>query len=350
VQFRNETTLGDYFVNGSPGAQRLSKRDFVSPAPLIRGNKKSPNPWSYTTSLESSISGTQLFQLDSGQILAAYNGVFGQFPGYPNWFLADIEERCLDKLNEKIRNGPDLAVDIAEARQTIKMFDRIHKFERWFKGFGPKRWANEWLQYQYGWKPLLKDIYDAALQSTEVQLNRIRRFTTAVSEPLPRITINGVNGTFYPKGVELGSGRRGCRMSLSMRVDTAIYQYSQFSSLNPVSLGWELLPYSFVIDWFLNVGGYLRNLETALLFGSLFQSGIKTHWYGFDVGGSLSLSSYDGSGTYWTFAGLAGTTRRRQLSRTLLSGYPTPRLPRFEAKLGATRLLNAAALLTQLLK
>lgn len=39
--------------------------------------------------------------------------------------------------------------------------------------------------------------------------------------------------------------------------------------LNPASLAWELMPYSFVIDWWVNVGDILSSLDNLLLYQSL---------------------------------------------------------------------------------
>jgi len=40
--------------------------------------------------------------------------------------------------------------------------------------------------------------------------------------------------------------------------------------LNPASLAWELMPYSFVIDWWFNVGDVLASLDNLFIIDSLY--------------------------------------------------------------------------------
>lgn len=129
--------------------------------------------------------------------------------------------------------------------------------------------------------------------------------------------------------------------------------WAGFTSLNPVSIAWELLPYSFVVDWFFNVGNYVRNLETALLYGGDFVDGYMTKVSYAQMKMVPKRYSYPkGSGT-----GLVSCTFDAKseaylvnFNRSILTSSPTPEVPSFRADLGSARLLNAAALLAVLLK
>lgn len=122
---------------------------------------------------------------------------------------------------------------------------------------------------------------------------------------------------------------------------------SNFSSLNPVSIAWELMPWSFVIDWFYDVGGYIRNLETAMLHNSRFIHGYVTYGEKTDVKlkqhGTVSVS---GSKRIYAYTGGAVRTMK---DRAVLTSYPFPRIPVVSVDLGSGRLANAAALLTTFL-
>ena len=126
---------------------------------------------------------------------------------------------------------------------------------------------------------------------------------------------------------------------------------ARWTSLNPVSIAWELTPYSFVVDWFYDLGGYLRNLETGLLYNTRFKSGYKSELYLWEsdeiapMGGTHAVG--DNS---WRIQACKQRTRRVQFYRTKLTSYPLPHLPRLDAKLGSSRLLSAASLLTQKLR
>jgi hypothetical protein len=124
-----------------------------------------------------------------------------------------------------------------------------------------------------------------------------------------------------------------------------------------VSLAWELIPYSFVVDWFVDVGSYLRNLETALLYRKFVTSGYVSELYAFE-GSEVGINKANGyaigsgkSNENWArFLNVKAKIRRVQFARTKLSSYPLPRLPTFKVALGSQRLFSAAALLRQLLQ
>lgn len=68
---------------------------------------------------------------------------------------------------------------------------------------------------------------------------------------------------------------------LSAELEVAGYRsMQQLGFANPVGLAWELIPYSFVVDWALNIGSYL-DLQTSLW-------GLKV----LDAGYSLQCDGY----------------------------------------------------------
>lgn len=269
------------------------------------------------------------------------------FPDIPSMNL--LYNRALDELNEKTRGSLDLSVDIAEFGQTVKMFkitDQVIDFTRVFRRrFGTlKSAANAWLQYTYGVKPLLGSLYGVAEEIDRFVLNKTEQFRVRVVEkvPLGRFGYYSPNGYVYvPTDTRLKRS-----ITLGVCLDQRDRDVTRLTSLNPLSIAWELTPYSFVADWFLDVGSYLRNLETSLLYANRFKSGFRT-----------DLVALDGSFDYWSpyqptgwNNHYVGSCRYRSVTRSVLSSYPVPRLPSFQVNLGSSRLLSAAALLSTLLK
>jgi hypothetical protein len=117
---------------------------------------------------------------------------------------------------------------------------------------------------------------------------------------------------------------------------------AKWSSFNPASVTWELLPYSFVVDWFVDVGGYLRDLESAFLYQSSFVRGYFTHTRKYDMHHNVSEERRNGMqstiGVYE--AHLYNVEKRRS---TLDGAFP--KAPTFRPKLGWQRLVSAAGLL-----
>lgn len=268
--------------------------------------------------------------------------------------ITSLRNRALDKLNDKVRGGLDLAVDIAEAGKTLKMLrlseQVVDLTSTFVRRFGVIKVASKaWLAYQYGVKPLLNSIYGLAEENIRVVINETERFRVRATDSSWRpngiwlMNANTMSSNLFP----FSGGTQKCSYTIGMDLRTDQHDISRFSSLNPVSLAWELLPLSFVADWFLNVGGYLRNLETYLINNNKFRSGYET----FLAVGDHSINWYRSGGPLpeWGISGYTntyqGTVKSMFIQRKILNSYPAPTLPSFKAVLGSSRLLSAASLL-----
>jgi len=208
-----------------------------------------------------------------------------------------------------------------------------------------------WLEYQYGWKPLLSDIQGSAEALAQTHLNpRPLRFSAMAStngKVMKRpIAIWPVNGTHYL--AELTFYHAGkTRYVLEVAEDSKILESLQTVGLtNPLLLAWELLPYSFVVDWFLPLGSYLQQLEYAR--GLTFIRGsVSTS---FTAVGSIASRFYEVTPGYLPgrIAGLEIDVSYRRKSRAILSSFPYQKLPSFQPKLGVERCLSGIALLQQI--
>lgn len=263
-----------------------------------------------------------------------------------------LRNRCIEQINDNYRGSLDLAVDIAEAGQTAKMLkvtDQVTELAKTArKTFGPLKTVGALLLItQYGLKPMLSTIFECALRTQEVVINRIQRYEARAKETvdIKEVQIDSLWGRMTVPC----TGTLECRMKMGLDLQTrASNGIASFTSLNPASLAWELLPLSFVADWFLDIGSYLRNLETSLLYGNQFVGGYTSEFtkgtltIGRHVSTLPNTSSYSDS--------VYGKVAETRLIRTLLSSYPSTSFPMLGADLGSSRLLSAAALLTVLLK
>lgn len=355
ISIDSSTTLGTY--------------DSVTSSAIIHGDFKTPKPHSYTVNTEYMLNGRSLdyqylasnptnwVRLDRHGQMSASDSSFRIVPPTP--FDSNVYNATLDRVNDQLRGNLDLAIDAAEAGSTTRMIKGLSKATRYIKGFGPKRWANEWLEYQYGWKPLLSDIYGAAEESRRTVLSGLGRVQARHRTLVPVNYPKNIPGskifmsfpTFDPTWTK-GQSEVGCKIGMAFTVNDG-FDPARWASLNPISIAWELCPYSFVVDWFYDIGGYLRNLETALLYNTAFKEGYVSEWARL-VAEYRCVGSLDGysTGSYkhdyiWD---VAYARRWCQFRRTVLSSYPFPRIPSFKADLGSSRLISAAALLGQFLK
>lgn len=272
-----------------------------------------------------------------------------------NPILNDAWARCyngaLERFNDQYRGNLDISIDLAESRQTIKMLRVVDQVEdltkTFFKRWGPlKAPANAWLLYTYGIKPLASTIFGLAEENIRVIVNKVGHYKARNSEmlepgPISLYLFNGWHNNLRTTGTGKASVTIGGNVC-SPEVDPG-----RFSSLNPASIAWELMPYSFVVDWFFNLGSYLRSMETALLYDSQWRGGYVTRLWAYE--GSID-HRYSGSNSYSSYTiQYGGKLKNVYIQRSILGSYPKPLLPSFGAELGSSRLLSAASLLAQFL-
>lgn len=118
--------------------------------------------------------------------------------------------------------------------------------------------ANQWLEYSYGWKPLVNDIYTSVnvLQGEcPIQPHKCRG--RAKTGQYVRKTYYDPYGHYYEEyredyKIEMGS--------LVRVVNPNLYLANSLGLINPLSVAWELVPFSFVVDWFVPVGSFLQSM------------------------------------------------------------------------------------------
>jgi len=254
----------------------------------------------------------------------------------------------LSDLNEQVRGSLDLSIDFAEAgktRQMIRQAFKVVDFARGLKKSVSGSIANKWLEYQYGWRPLVSSVYGVFDELMEKSVSRellvTLRARRRLSEKLSSVYDAG--GGNKASNISLNKYRQ--EIGIQLKPGAMSPSVANYTSLNPMSIAWELLPYSFVVDWFVNVGGYLRNAETAMIYGRSFVRGWRT--YGYKSEQEITVRGSTSACQTYAF----GFSTLCKKSRARLTSYPSPRLPVLNTfGLGSTRLLSAAALLRQLLR
>lgn len=199
-----------------------------------------------------------------------------------------------------------------------------------------KRIANHWLEYVFGWVPLLDDVKGAAeLLAARAVSDVPKGSITGQGRALMTYASN--NGTIAQNLLYRTKVRYVCHVDLE---DEAKMLLSQTGISNPLLLAWELVPYSFVVDWFLPVGNYLESLTA--FDGFVFKQGTRANtieaeserWYLNPESNGIARCSNKG----------------RLYERTVLGSFPTAQL-NFVNPLGGNalkRFATSMALLRQL--
>lgn len=282
-------------------------------------------------------------------VIEGYGAVSGPSQAGKPTFSTDttnLRNQVISKIGAQARGDLDLAIDLLEGRKTVEMINKATKVIKYIRGFHPRHWADRWLEYQYGWKPLVSSMYGTFNQIMQPpKMGRMRYEQRAREQSKKKSStqvsgLPGINDTWvcdFSKRVEM-------KIELDFSNST-LQQLSGYTSLNPVGIAWELLPYSFVADWFFNIGGYLRCLENAFLLDLNFRSGYETTTTRLIELGNRAGTSMSGPDITTQSASTTRYTVTKQ--RSALGGFPVPARPTAKLDLGSSQILSGAALLYQ---
>ncbi len=223
---------------------------------------------------------------------------------------------------------------------------RVSKSGRVTSGLGGI--PEQWLALKYGWQPALQDVYNSCKTVQQAWNDNGELFSAKASASAEPGRISFLRGPAVAWGpryrIETGSRKVSGKASVHYKVDSSIgTNLSQLGVTNPASLAWELLPYSFVVDWFYPVGSFLERLDFSR--GLSFAYGwisIKTEQ---DVVQRLEDHSKTYSNISSTFSGANGQGKARLFTREALSSFPPVPPPRLKDPFSLTHAANALALL-----
>lgn len=213
-----------------------------------------------------------------------------------------------------------------------------------------RRLADHWVEYQYGWKPLLQDLYGAS----ELLSDRIRSdsyhhaIKSSGKAKAPAYSSSKSGGIVTEAWTQHETTHR---FAAHFRMDSQAQAALSATGLsNPALLAWELLPYSFVVDWFIPVGNYLEGLTAfdGFYFIGGTESNLSRKQYQQHTYGSTKVNdaSYQKTTTVTWSAGFDMTS----YDRSSAFGWPAMSKPTFKNPLGGDplqRVTTALALLTQ---
>lgn len=120
-----------------------------------------------------------------------------------------------------------------------------------------KMLADGWLELQYGWLPLLKDV-EAGAQMLAHHLNVPMRqsYRVSVRKEINSTRISQVG--YNPLHKATGTCVKTHRKSIIARIEEKGSIPQLLGLTNPELVAWELVPYSFVADWFIPIGDWLQ--------------------------------------------------------------------------------------------
>lgn len=259
-------------------------------------------------------------------------------PVVPDYLVAASDGKCLDGIQV------NMAENMATFNQTMSLLTNLTadglsllaEFKRLSKGIlDTRKVAKLWLEYQYGIRPLISDIVSA--QHFDFKPAGFFTSKGQASKPFDRNVPN-----LAPVGYEVLTYRDGTRHGCNTQVaytcdDPALAALSSLGLANPALLFWELTPFSFIADWFINVGQVVSTLSTSV--GLTFLWGSRTRWHKLDYEiqwKPLGSGAFEGSPYGEIGSGMCFT-------REVLDSFPVPPLV-WHSRVDLTKLTNAMAI------
>jgi hypothetical protein len=299
------------------------------------------------------------------------NKYYQEFSGYmrgnssteaPLPSLPDVDEDVAlqEALSRAQTDAWDGLTFMAEFRKTLELFLGLRgRYERLLDMLATKTKsllrrglvradaiAQAWLELRYAWRPLVYDMF--AMQEA------LQRLADGIDDPIRRAwatrsgsntTNSVVEGNFGgPNGV-LGMQGFTCRTTNSrVRTVTAHAALAiqvrtrEVLQLDPFVTAWELIKWSFVVDWFTTIGD-LIGAFSPFATGSLLWSTIAVEDH--DVSTSITTPRNTLTIVSGSFSPSIRIIERRTYERTLAS--PTPTLA-LDVNLDVWKILDLLAL------
>lgn len=200
--------------------------------------------------------------------------------------------------------------------------------------------SDKWMEYQYGWLPMLGDINDSYELFKKGLTQGPQTFSAVrnISE-----TLDESKALEKPDARFIGSTKIRHSAKIWYRIaDSDISALHQLGLINPLEVAWAIVPYSFVFDWFIPVGNVLEAVSARMgvdFVDGYYGRSVESHYVGIERR-STTFSQLVSSG----FVSMTDSFAYR---RTRMPSLPWPG---FYAKspFSSTHTISALALLRQL--
>lgn len=205
--------------------------------------------------------------------------------------------------------------------------------------------ASKWLQLQYGWRPLMSDIYGLS-EEIDRKMHDVGVFV--YGSATHKMSQSFTEKEFPNQSAQIsGSSVTKYKTKYRYKVDSATAARLKHIGLsNPALTIWELIPYSFVVDWVIDVGGYLELLDATVGLSEV----ICIQSVRYDAQATFQHDLLNSHHAQFPFRKALGQYVWSTSIRGSPGAFPGPPRPTYKPNLSTTRMISALALLRNLFK
>nr|QDH89851.1 MAG: hypothetical protein H4BulkL22317e12091_000001 [Leviviridae sp.] len=250
----------------------------------------------------------------------------------------------------------DLSVRLAKTflqLKKLRLADAVSTLKAPLKTLLPltrQKMANDFLAYRYGIAPLIGDIQGMAEYIASIVLSEQKIKAAGTSTKYADFVDTGFLGAIIPYKI-FRSSKVTVKHNVRFRVNDKLSKAAEeLGFTNPANVLWELVPFSFVVDWFLPIGNFLNSMNALehLTVVDVTRTTVIEEFLFFQLDPSPYELPIDDRNKV-NISGLNCLTRNFCCVREVI---PTPNLPlpTFKNPLSTGHIANAIALMSQLLK
>jgi hypothetical protein len=303
--------------------------------------------------------GTYSINLNSHKVLASTSAQARMLSGAAETAVAWVER--YKTLSLMATSASRLIRILRSARQSIRRGSAIKDLREFSREMSFDDALNAWMEYRYGWRPLL---YDVANHQTAIAniLNDTGQYwkARARSDHSGAVSLSNVDlgdslytnpAQSYFKGNVTAYPRRvGAFAGYFYKIDQSAINPSLYwlGFQSPTNVLWELVPYSFVVDWFANVGDYLTSLSTFPAFIRNPQGYLSTSQAWIITSEGVTHNTYPYTPLYTDITMPSASWETWSFSRELISPGDYTGL-RFDVNLDLAKVIDLFALSRNLL-
>lgn len=284
-------------------------------------------------------------------------------------FIPDISDRALNKLYSNMKGmNVNAAVALAEGNKTLQMIaDTANKVAKSLllakKGnflgalhalgiTSAKSGSGNYLQYVYGLRPLLQDLDGLMKHIAERHMMNETFKISGVSGryglALDNLRLHNYDfvgrSELYDRYDIIVKYTATCRINNGL----AFRELTTLGLTNPWEVAWELVPFSFIADWFIPIGKALSALDA---FANVdVESVHKTTIIKRHVSSVTKIGGSDPYGGKWSSSSSAWVVNGVSVTREVLQTIPPLPMPSFKNPLSKEHITNSIALFFQLKK